>query len=61
MKYGVDGMVTMKQIDALNHRLGLRKIHLAVEGEEKQAWHSKSEFRSGNYISDLKEILTIQI
>ena len=51
----------MKQIDALNHRLGLRKIHLAVEGEEKQAWHSKSEFRSGNYISDLKEILTIQI
>lgn len=54
-------MHLMKQIDALNHRLGLRKIHLAVEGEEKQAWHSKSEFRSGNYISDLKEILTIQI
>lgn len=54
-------MQLMKRIDALNHRFGLRKIHLAVEGEEKQAWHAKSEFRSGNYLSDLKEILTIQI
>jgi DNA polymerase V len=51
----------MKSIDAMNHRFGLRKIHLAVEGEDKQAWHAKSEFRSGNYLSDLKEILTIQI
>jgi umuC protein len=54
-------MQLMKRIDELNHRFGLRKIHLAVEGEEKQAWHAKSEFRSGNYLSDLKEILTIQI
>ena len=54
-------MQLMKSIDALNHRFGLRKIHLAVEGEEKQAWHAKSEFRSGNYLSDLKEILTIRI
>ena len=54
-------MQLMKSIDELNHRFGLRKIHLAVEGEEKQAWHAKSEFRSGNYLSDLKEILTIQI
>lgn len=54
-------MQLMKSIDALNYRFGLRKIHLAVEGEEKQAWHAKSEFRSGNYLSDLKEILTIRI
>lgn len=54
-------MQLMKRIDELNHRFGLRKIHLVVEGEEKQAWHAKSEFRSGNYLSDLKEILTIQI
>ena len=54
-------MQLMKSIDELNHRFGLRKIHLAVEGEEKQDWHAKSEFRSGNYLSDLKEILTIQI
>ena len=54
-------MQLMKSMDALNHRFGLRKIHLAVEGEEKQAWHAKSEFRSGNYLSDLNEILTIRI
>ena len=51
----------MKSIDELNHRFGLRKIHLAVEGGERQAWDGKSEFRSGNYLSDLKEILTIRI
>ena len=54
-------MQLMKRIDELNHRFGLRKIHLAVEGEEKQVWHAKNEFRSGNYLSDLREILTIQI
>ena len=54
-------MQLMKCIDELNHRFGLKKIHLAVEGEERQDWHAKSEFRSGNYLSDLKEILTIQI
>ena len=51
----------MKCIDELNHRFGLKKIHLAVEGEERQDWHAKSEFRSGNYLSDIREILTIQI
>ena len=61
VKNRTERMQLMKRIDALNHRFGLRKIHLAVEGEEKQAWHAKSEFRSGNYLSDLKEILTIQI
>ena len=54
-------MQLMQRMDELNCRFGLRKIHLAVEGEEKQAWHSKSEFRSGNYLSDLREILTIRI
>ena len=54
-------MQLMKCIDELNHRFGLKKIHLAVEGEERQDWHAKSEFRSGNYLSDLKEILTIRI
>lgn len=51
----------MKSIDTLNHRFGVRKIHLAIEGEERQAWHTKSEFRSGNYLTDLNEVLTIQI
>lgn len=54
-------MQLMQRIDALNHRFGLRKVCLAAEGEAKQAWHGKCEFRSGNYLSDLKEILTISI
>ena len=51
----------MNTIDKLNHRYGLKSIKLAVEGADKEAWHSKSEHRSGNYISDLNEIMTIQI
>ena len=51
----------MKNIDKLNHRFGLKSIRLAVEGEDKQAWHSKSEYKSGNYLSDINEILTIKI
>lgn len=54
-------MRLMKSIDELNHRFGLKKIHLAVEGEERLKWHSKSEFRSSNYLSDINEILTIKI
>ena len=54
-------MKLMKSIDNLNHRFGLKKIHLAVEGEKRQAWHSKSEFRSGNYLSDINELLTIKV
>ena len=51
----------MQRIDHLNHRFGVKTIHLAVEGEEKQAWLSKSEFRSGSYLTNLQEVLTIQI
>ena len=51
----------MKSIDNLNHRYGLKTLRLAVEGGDKQEWHAKSEHRSGNYLSDINEILTIRI
>ena len=51
----------MKSIDEINHQFGLKKIKLAVEGEVHQSWHSKSEHRSGNYLSNINEILTINI
>lgn len=51
----------MNTIDKLNHRYGLKSIKLAVEGADKEAWHSRSEHRSGNYISDINEIMTIRI
>ena len=51
----------MKTIDHLNQCYGLKTVHLAIEGNEHQAWHNKSEFKSGNYLTDIKEILTINI
>lgn len=51
----------MKNIDDINHKFGIKKIHLAVEEGNKQSWRSKSEHRSGNYLSDINEILTINI
>lgn len=51
----------MKSIDELNHRYGMKSVRLAVEGVDKQAWHAKSEHRSGNYLSNIKELLTICI
>lgn len=51
----------MRQIDTLNRRFGLKKVHLAIEDCPTQEWHPQSAYRSGNYLSDLDGILTIQI
>ena len=51
----------MAQIDSLNHRFGLKTIRLAAEAGEAQSWRPKSQHRSGNYLSDLAQILTIRI
>lgn len=32
-----------------------------TEVAQRQSWHAKSELRSGNYLSDIQEILTIRI
>ena len=54
-------MLLMKVMDKLNHRYGTKTVKLAVEGERNQAWKVKSEHRSGNFMTDINEILTIQI
>lgn len=51
----------MKKIDSLNQRYGTKTVLLAVEGTEKQPWHVKCEHRSGNYLTDIKEILTVSV
>lgn len=51
----------MKRIDELNHRFGLKKIHLAVEDGKRHSWQAKKEYCSGNYLSDINEVLTIKI
>ncbi len=50
----------MQEIDKLNHRYGLKTIQMAVEGDDKQAWKVKCEHRSGNYLTDARELLTIR-
>lgn len=51
----------MKTIDKINQKYGLKTIQLAVEGEKKQAWKIKSEYRSDDYLTDINGILTINI
>ncbi len=51
----------MAAIDRLNKRYGLKTLQLAVQGEEDQPWKVKCEHRSGNYLTDFNELLTIRI
>lgn len=51
----------MKTIDRLNRNFGPRTVQLAVENDGDQQWKSKCDHRSPNYLTNLKEILTIQI
>ena len=46
----------MQEIDKINHRYGLKTIQIAAEGDKKQAWKD----RSGNYLTDASELLTIR-
>ena len=50
----------MQTIDSLNQRYGVRTVHLGVEGPEQQPWKVKSEHRSPNYLTDIRDILTVK-
>lgn len=50
-----------RNIDLLNQKYGLKTIGLAVEGAHDDPWKVKCEHRSGNYLTDLEDILTVQI
>ena len=50
-----------KTLDHLNHRYGLKAVALATEGEKTQPWKVKCEHKSFNYLTDINELLTIQI
>ena len=51
----------MDAIDSINHRYGPKTIKLSVEGGKKEAWMVKHEHRSRNYLTDINDILTIQL
>ena len=51
----------MKTVDRLNRRYGRKSVQLAVEGGERQTWKVKCAHRSPNYLTDIRDILTIKI
>lgn len=51
----------MRAIDRINQCYGHRSIHLAIERVSDTSWHNKHQYRSLNYLTNLDEILTIQI
>jgi len=50
-----------RALDCINQRYGLKTIQMAVEGDNQQPWKVKCEHRSGNYLSSLDDLLTIQV
>ncbi len=50
----------MREIDGINRRYGLKTIQLAAEGGDKQTWKVKCDYRSGNYLTDVRELMTIK-
>ena len=50
----------MQAMDDINHRYGLKTLHLAIEGGNGQKWKSKCERRSPNYLTDIRELLVVK-
>ena len=48
-------------IDNMNLKFGLKSVRLGVEGEEDSIWKVKSDFRTPNYLTDIDELLTINV
>ena len=51
----------MEAIDSINHRFGPKTIKLSIEGGEEEKWRVKHEHRSPNYLTELDNILTVEI
>jgi len=51
----------MKVIDQINGKYGPKVIRIGTEGTRKSPWHVKCENKSGNYLSDINEILKVRI
>lgn len=50
-----------RTIDTLNQRYGLKTVTLATEGGADQPWRVKCEQRSGDYLTDINGLLTVNI
>ena len=47
-------------IDAINRRNGFNTVKVAVQGTDKR-WHLKSEHKSGQYSTNLSEIIKVKV
>ena len=51
----------MQAVDTLNQRFGPKTVRLGVESFGRRDWQVKCDHRSPNYLTDIKEILTVRI
>ena len=50
-----------RTIDRMNHKYGLRTVGLAVAGSDREVWKNKKEHLTPNYLTDIDQLLTVQI
>ena len=50
-----------KTLDRMNHKYGIRTVRLAVAGSEHEIWKNKKEHLTPNYLTDIDQIMTVQI
>lgn len=51
----------MASIDRINRKYGSGALHIAAEGGEKKGWKPRCEYKSRNYLTNIDELLTIEI
>lgn len=54
-------VILSQTIDKINHKYGLRSVGLAVAGDQNEQWKTKKEHLTPNYLTDIDQILTVQI
>ena len=50
-----------RTIDMMNHKYGIKTVALAVEGGRKESWKVKREHATPNYLTDIDQLMTIDI
>ena len=48
-------------LDRMNHKYGLKTVGLAVAGGDNEVWKNKKEHLTPNYLTDIDQIMTVQI
>ena len=48
-------------LDTMNHKYGIRTVRLAMAGSDKEIWKNKKEHLTPNYLTDIDQIMMIQI